>query len=398
MATKKQAAAAKKPAAKSAAKKPVVAKGAVTGRATNQPRNFVEVDKSAKKKFDPKVAAKQTPLKGTQIPLFTPQEQARQNDERRIAEIAKYDRRFAIELKELLSGKRKFADLDAPGRAEILVKVNAALANEPMEKSALSVIIAPPISNQPANAEKPATKPVKKSSKQVAATPPAPYGTKPHIHHDVNSGSHFFVIGEHKLPIDATDLSRTLGAGQYGYGKGMVDGWSDDIWKAILGQWELPAEPLNREIAQWPVKRFVQRIWFEEFRGRELEMKRVEFDSKDNVSRRKYLSDFASVKDVVESKSERAKTNLAGKGTTFKRTLGDRTYTPTAKLKDKKLTFTGQPQLILAFWRKAKYEPANIKTIVDAVVADGLKTNQPAERVVTHYLNIWKSKGYVEVA
>ena len=242
--------------------------------------------------------------------------------------------------------------------------------------------------------EPPAPKPVPvvtKKSKKKAAEVVVPQKPAPYIHHDLTSGCYFFVYEDIRCPVDDDCLAHTLGCANYGYGRGMVDKWSDAVWQRLLRYLDLPADPIVREVAAPPIKRLVQATWMRKFSPKALEEGKETFDLRDLASVKKYKEELAEAVTAVAEKSERAKTNLvASRGERV-----ERVYTPGAALKDTKLVLTGQPQLILAYFRKSKFAPATCKQIADALVAAGLKTSQPPERVATHYLNIWKAKGWV---
>lgn len=223
----------------------------------------------------------------------------------------------------------------------------------------------------------------KKASKAVTQ--------KPHIERDKKTGEDLFVLGKLRLPIDGRDLARTVGGAQYGYGKGIVDQWSDSIWKTLLESLQLPAEPIVREIAQWPVKRLVQRVWLEHFEPERLaDEKGTAYAKRDEERRAEYLAKFEDAKTVSVARAERAVKNLAGKGFAKQ----NHTYKPTDELKKQK--FGGQAALILAFFKKTKFAPATCSTIAEGINAE-LETKQPAEKVVAHYMNAWRSKGLLEV-
>ena len=215
---------------------------------------------------------------------------------------------------------------------------------------------------------------------------------KPHIVHDELVGADFLVLGELRLPVDGRDEARTLGCGPYGYGKGLVDGWSDAVWKTILARLGLPHEPLVREIAQWPVKRWVARIYREHFDPRTLldEAALAKFSACDEKAVAKYLADFEQAKNLTETRSENAVKNLVGKG--FQRK--DSQYKPTDALK--KQSLKGQQLLIFDFFKKAKWAVADCPAIAK-VVGPQLTTRQPVERVVGFYLNAWRHNGWLEV-
>jgi hypothetical protein len=230
---------------------------------------------------------------------------------------------------------------------------------------------------------------IKDDSKKKPQKPPA------RMLKDMMSGMYFFTIEEVRCPIDHEDLARTLGAGQWGYGRGMVDQWSTEVWQKILAHLDLPTEPFIRDVAAMPVKRFVQSVWLQEFDGRALEENKELYASRDKKAVDEYATNLEKASVVVEERRERAVTNLVRAART---PAAEKVYTPTEALKDKKLVFNGQPSLIIECFRKSKFASVTCKQLADALTAAGLKTSQPVERVAMHYLNLWRGKGWLEVS
>ena len=226
-------------------------------------------------------------------------------------------------------------------------------------------------------AEKRASKKNEALADKIAAAPDAP-----HIECRL-------IVGELSVPVDASDLCHTLGAGTWGHGDGLVDAYPDTVWSGLLAHLGLPAFPLDRTVAERPVKRLVQRLWYEAIQGRVPEERATVFATRDAESVECYKKDFPNVAVEAQAKSERAKTS-------FGRKPGDETrYTPTDKLKDKKLILSGQQAPLLAFFRAAKFAPATAQAAGAGMVEHGLKTTQPPERVAAYYLAMWSKKEWV---
>ena len=221
-------------------------------------------------------------------------------------------------------------------------------------------------------------KETKKLADKIAAAPDAP-----HIECRL-------IVGELSVPVDASDLCHTLGAGMWGHGDGLVDAYPDTVWSGLLAHLGLPAFPLDRTVAERPVKRLVQRLWYEAIQGRVPEERAAVFAVRDDESVERYKKDFPNVAVEAQAKSERAKTS-------FGRKLGTETrYTPTDLLKDKKLVLGGQQAPLLAFFRAAKFAPATTAEATAGMLEHGLKTTTDPTRISSFYLSQWTTKkGYL---
>lgn len=117
------------------------------------------------------------------------------------------------------------------------------------------------------------------------------------------------VYGDHSVEVDAVRLERTLGICEFA-GRGLIDQWPDAVWTALLHHLDLPAFPLDREVAIQPVRRLVQRLWYEAIKGGIPEESRKTFETRDAARSAAYVEDFKRVETTSTERSERAKTNL----------------------------------------------------------------------------------------
>lgn len=115
-------------------------------------------------------------------------------------------------------------------------------------------------------------------------------------------------VGDLSVTVDASSLSHTLGCADCA-GKGLVDQWPDAVWTGILVHLGLPADPLDRPSAEAPVKRLVQRLWYEAIKGAVPD--EPAFSKRDAAKTAEYKETFTTVKETVAVKSERARTNFA---------------------------------------------------------------------------------------
>lgn len=199
------------------------------------------------------------------------------------------------------------------------------------------------------------------------------------------------IVGDLALAIDASDLAHTLGSGRWGHGLGLVDQWPDAVWVGLLAHLKLPADPLDRAAAEQPVKRFVQRLWYEAIQGSVPEESKPTFDARDAAHAEEYKTAFTGVKSGAEGRSTRASTNFA------KARGSESTYVPTALLKDKKLKLGGQQAPLLEFFKDTKFAPATLAQATAGIVKAGLKTaKQTPERVAAFYLSDWTKRGLLE--
>lgn len=126
------------------------------------------------------------------------------------------------------------------------------------------------------------------------------------------------VFKGYSVPVDPADLGRTLGAADYGHGRGLMDQWPDGVWVALLHHLDLPADPLDREAAGDSVRRLVQRVWYEAIQPWRLKdgdgkpTKTAEqFDQRDEAAAARYVEKFQDVKEERAEKVERAKKAFA---------------------------------------------------------------------------------------
>ena len=202
-------------------------------------------------------------------------------------------------------------------------------------------------------------------------------------------------VGELAVPVDPRSLERTLGTGMWS-GRGLVDAWPDTAWAGLLAHLGLPAFPLDRKVAEQPVKRFVQRLWYEAIdcvhscHARLTQERAMVFTARDAEKAEQYKTDFPKIEGEVTAKKERAKTS-------FGRKPGDETrYTPTDKLKDKKLVLGGQQAPLLAFFKTTKFAPATTAEATAGMLEHGLKTTTDPARISSFYLSQWTTKkGYL---
>jgi hypothetical protein len=159
-----------------------------------------------------------------------------------------------------------------------------------------------PASNPPK--KKLAAAPPKKNealTDKIAAVPVAP----PYIECRL-------VVGELSAPVDASDLCHTLGSGESGYGKGLVDAYPDAIWVGLLAHLGLPAFPLDRTVAAGPVKRLVQRLWYQAVGTSSgvSQKHAVELSARrpaDTASEERYKQEFPNVVQAMSEKVERGR-------------------------------------------------------------------------------------------
>ena len=194
-------------------------------------------------------------------------------------------------------------------------------------------------------------------------------------------------VGELAVPVDVGSLERTLGAGMYGHGDGLVDAWPDTAWSGLLAHLGLPAFPLDRTVAERPVKRLVQRLWYEATQGHVPTERTEVFAARDAEGVERYKKDFPNVAVEAQAKSERAKTSFGRKPGTETR------YMPTDLLKDKKLALGGQQAPLLAFFRATKFAAATTAEATAGMLEHGLVTATKPERIAGFYICTWCKRG-----
>lgn len=112
-------------------------------------------------------------------------------------------------------------------------------------------------------------------------------------------------------PVDPSSLERTIGAGEWGHGRGLVDQWPEAAWVGLLTYLGLPADPLDPDVAGQPVKRLVQRVWYEAVKGEV--PSRDTFAKRDEERQEEYLEKFEGVKVAVVEKKVRAQKAFANR-------------------------------------------------------------------------------------
>jgi hypothetical protein len=176
----------------------------------------------------------------------------------------------------------------------------------------------------------------------------------------------------------------------------------------LLAHLKLPADPLDRQVAEVPVKQLVQDLWYTAIQSGSPWELRVALAVNDTeraaalteCSRhaahtaefaQNYKENFEGVKSGAEGRSTRASTNFA------KARGGESTYVPTALLKDKKLKLGGQQAPLLEFFKDTKFAPATLAQATAGIIKAGLKTaKQTPERVAAFYLSDWTKRGLLE--
>jgi len=205
------------------------------------------------------------------------------------------------------------------------------------------------------------------------------------------------IVGDLSLPVDASNLERTLGAGRWGR-ESFVDAWPDAAWTGLLAYLGLPAFPLDREAATQPVKRLVQKLWYEAIKGGVPEERKEVMDTRDKERAKEYSAVFngvdgsTGIKAKVEGKAARAKTSFA------KARGGETKYAPTAALKALKTAPGGQAGILHLAFKNAKWAAMSTSEAAEAMVKAGLKTATKPERIAGFYLCQWvkADKGWLE--
>ena len=195
------------------------------------------------------------------------------------------------------------------------------------------------------------------------------------------------IVGDLSVAVDATDLAHVVGSGRWGNGLGLVDSWPDAVWVGLLAYLKLPADPLDRTVAESPVKRLVQRLWYEAIKGGVPEERKTVFDARDAAHIEEYKEAFESVKNGSEGHKERAKTSFGKSGETV--------YTPTALLKAKDLKVGGQAAMLLAAFKAVKFGPLTTAQATEGMVTAGLVTTTKPERIAGFYVCQWAKKDWL---
>jgi hypothetical protein len=193
------------------------------------------------------------------------------------------------------------------------------------------------------------------------------------------------LVGDLSLPVDATNLERTLGAGRWER-ESLVDSWPDAAWSGLLAHLKLPAFPLDRTVASTTVKRLVQRLWYEAIKGGVPEERAAAFAARDAEKAAEYTEEFKHVTGEAVAKSARAKESFG------KARGGAASYMPTPALKAKDLKLGGQAGILLAAFKTAGFKAMTTQEATDAMVTAGLKTATDPKRIASFYLSQWATK------
>ena len=275
------------------------------------------------------------------------------------------------------------ADPKKPRTPEIIAKVEK-LLGMPAKKSTAKLIVEDEAKEQAAVKKRGKMTPPPKQSaaKAEAEAPTKEEKDAPRIECRL-------VVGDVSVAVDASSLDHTLGSGPWGhtqgYGPGLVDTWPDTAWAALLAHLKLPAFPLDREAAEKPVKRLVQRLWYEAVQGGVPEERRAVFAERDAEAVKAYKPDFEKVEATAETRARAGARMSAARG-------GPTTYEPTAALKDKKLKLGGQAAILLAAFRDNGFKPMTVPEATAAMLKAGLKTTTKPERISSFYLSQWATK------
>jgi len=159
----------------------------------------------------------------------------------------------------------------------------------------------PPKAAKQKTPTKPAMQEKSVKPRNKATTPAAPDAEAPRIECRL-------LVGDLSVLVDASSLSHTLGCADCA-GKGLVDQWPDAVWTGLLVHLGLPADPLDRETAAAPVKRLVQRLWYQAVKGSVPD--EPMFSKRDAAKTVEYKETFTTVKETATAKSDRARTNFA---------------------------------------------------------------------------------------
>lgn len=196
------------------------------------------------------------------------------------------------------------------------------------------------------------------------------------------------LVGELSLPVDASNLERTIGAGRWGHGLGLVDQWPDAAWVGLLTYLKLPADPLDRGVADQPVKRLVQQLWYETVKGCVPEDRAVVMAERDADRSNEYKEKFTKIKEISVTRAEHAKTGFGRHSET--------SYEPTTALKDAKLVLGGQAAILLTTFKTGGWKSMTTAIATEGMLKAGLKTTTKPERIAAFYLCQWVKKGLLK--
>ena len=191
-------------------------------------------------------------------------------------------------------------------------------------------------------------------------------------------------VGELSVLVDASSLEHTLGCGRWGGGLGLLDSWPDTVWAGLLAHLGLPAFPLDRAMAEKPVRRLVQRLWYEAVQGGVPQERVAVWNERDAEAQETYKQEQPKIATATKEKSERARTSFG------KSRGGITTYIPTDALK--KASVGGQAAVLLAAFKAAKWAAMTTQQATEGMLKAGLKTATKPERIAAFYLCQWVKK------
>lgn len=247
------------------------------------------------------------------------------------------------------------------------------------------------VSKKPAAAKelRAAKKPAKpRRSKPIAVSPVAIQTDAPQKTVDAPHIECRLFVGGIGYPIDPSNLERTIGGGRWA--SGLIDEWSDAAWVGLLAHLGLPADPLDRTVAAQPVKRLVQRLWYEACAGGVPEESKTRFEERDAIRVAEYKENFTVVKDGSAAKAERARASF---GKVRESRGGGSKYEPTEELKKKGPSLGGQQAPLYQFFKAGKFAAATTDEATAGMLAHGLKTGTDPKRISSFYLSRWTRDG-----
>ena len=243
-----------------------------------------------------------------------------------------------------------------------------------------------PVTHQKApNAVKAAGRAKKAVAETVAAAETAPMKFTDAPQPDAPRIECRLIVGDLSLMVDGSNLERTLGAGRWER-ESLVDSWPDTAWTGLLAYLGLPSFPLDRPTAAAPVKRLVQKLWYEAIKGGVPEERKAEFEARDTAKQTEYKKNIVGYAEAVGEKAERAKTSFA------KARGGETSYEPTAALKVKGFKLGGQAGILVDAFRANGFKAMTTQEATDAMLKAGLKTGTDPKRISSFYLSVWASK------
>lgn len=269
---------------------------------------------------------------------------------------------------------------------KVIVKVEK-LLGMPAKKSTAKLIVEDEAKEQAASKRRGKMTPPPRPSAKAEAEAPAKNEEK-----DAPRIETRLVVGDVSVPVDAASLDHTLGSGPWGhtqgYGPGLVDTWPDTAWAALLAHLRLPAFPLDREAAEKPVKRLVQKLWYEAVQGGVPEERRAVFAERDAEAAKSYKPDFEKVEATAETRAKAGARMQAARG-------GPTTYEPTPHLKKNGAEAKGQAAMLFSAFKAGGFAPMTTVAAAEAMVKAGLVTTTKPERIAAFYLCQWVKTGWL---